>query len=349
MTARVLSVLGQDRAFELFEFLVLFFVLVSVATLVFLAIYQVRSRRAARAAAGRVDALVSHLGRHVFGEDGWEVVERSVSASAAGLSAGSRLDTLLALLDRESLEMWVDQAVQDGDVDPEEIRLLHARLKQPDEARRLIAEPSSVAECNPTFGMPVAVNQGTFQTRGTIAEVDERSFAIWILGDGEGLDDSEEASFILLSRSGPYQFTARFTRHPDGSIVVPRPARVLHSQRRRFDRHPARLPVIVRPYLADEEPVEAVITELSGGGATVANPAKPFAVGNVLTLSFIAGGRSYTVAGRVVRADGTSGPLHVRFEALKDQERHEIAVSVALTDPAGASNGRHAKASIADN
>jgi hypothetical protein len=178
--------------------------------------------------------------------------------------------------------------------------------------------------------MPVAVHQGGFQSRGTIAEVDEDTFTMWVLSDVDDVDDSTDASFVLLSRSGTYQFNARFAKHADGTLVVQRPASVVRSQRRRFERYPARLPASVVRFLGDEDPSQALITELSGGGATVTNPAGTFAEGNVLQLSFDAGGRTYTVAGRVVRAENEKDVLHLRFEALKEQDRQEIAHSIVV-------------------
>jgi hypothetical protein len=55
-----------------------------------------------------------------------------------------------------------------------------------------------------------------------------------------------------------------------------------------------------------------------------------------LSLSFDAGGNSYTVAGRVVRDDGA---LHIRFEAMRDQERLQIAESAAVIQPHRGGNG----------
>lgn len=324
MISSVLSRLGQDRAFEAFEFLILFFVLVSVVTLAVVLIHQWRTRRTARDTNRRLEGVLRLLGRDLFGAEAWDVVEEKISGN------GSRLDTFLSVLDRESFEVWAIEAERTGEVDASEIRLLRDRLVQPGEVRRLASAPARISECNPTFGMPVAVHQSGYQTRGTIAEVEDGTFTMWILGDVDQMDDSRQASFVLLSRSGTYQFDADFTKHADGTLVVQRPVRTLRSQRRRFERHAARLSVTMAPFLGEEQPMEALITELSGGGATVTNPEGSFAVGNVLTLSFEAGGRQYTVAARVVRAGTEDGELHVRFEAMKDQERDAIAESVVL-------------------
>jgi PilZ domain-containing protein len=328
MMSSVLSMLGQDRAFELFEFLIMLFVLISVATLIAVAIYVIRSHRSARASERRLEGVLRHLGRGLFGEDAWDTVERSLSHDPR------RIDTFLSVIDRESFDVWAGQAERTGTVDPSDVKLLRDRLTRTNESHRHSSAPARVSECNPTFGMPVAVQQSSSQTRGTIAELAKRTFTMWILGDVNEFDDTREASFVLLSRSGTYQFDARFTKQPDGMLIVERPAQTLRSQRRRFDRHPARLPVNVARLLSDGHPTEAVITELSGGGATVTNPASSFSEGHVLNLSFVAGGRSYTVAGRVVRAED-DGSLHVRFEAMRDQEREAIAESVAIIEPIG--------------
>jgi PilZ domain-containing protein len=326
MMSSVLSMLGQDRAFELFEFLIMLFVLISVATLIAVAVYMIRSRRSTRASDHRLEAVLRHLGRGLFGEDAWDTVERSLAEDPR------RVDTFLSVIDRESFDVWAGEAERTGTVEAADVKLLRDRLTRPSESQRQGPAPARVSECSPTFGMPVAVQQASFQTRGTIAEVAKHSFTMWLLGDGDEIDDSMEASFVLLSRSGTYQFDAQFTKQPDGMLSVQRPAQTLRSQRRRFDRHPARLPVNVARLLSDGHPTEAVITELSGGGATVTNPASSFSEGHVLNLSFVAGGRSYTVAGRVVRAED-DGSLHVRFEAMRDQERQAISESVSIVEP----------------
>ncbi len=340
MIATVLDRLGQDRAFEMFEFLILLFVFLSVVTLIFLLIYHLRSRKSARTSEQRIESLVRHLGRDLFGDDAWHAVEDSLAGR------GKRVDTLLSVLDRESFEVWAEEAQSHGDVDEAEISLLRQRLSQPGESRRIPDTPAPVSEFRPTFGMPVAVHQGSFQSRGTIAEVDDHTFTMWVLSDVVNMDDSIEASFVLLSRSGTYQFDARFTQHADGTLVVQRPASIVRSQRRRFERYPAKLPASVVRFLGDDGPLQASITELSGGGATMTNPAGRFAEGNVLELSFEAGGRTYTVAGRVVRAESDREVLHLRFEALKEQDRQEIAHSIVVArttispsaDPTAASN-----------
>lgn len=321
----LLSRFGVDRTFELVEFLILFFVLMSVATLLSVVAYHWRVRRVARAADKRLEGILRHLGRDLFGEDAWSAVEETLSGDPR------RIDTFLSVLDRESFEMWASNAEQTGIVPQSEVQLLRARMARPGEARRQLAAPAAVAECNPTFGMPVAAQQGSFQARGTIADVEEKTFTLWVLGDENEFDESETASFVLLSRSGTYQFDAHFQKLPDGTLVVDQPARSLRSQRRRFERYPARLPVELMRLLDNSEPTQATITELSGGGATVTDPAGLFDEGQVLNLSFEAGGNSYTVAGRVVRAD--DGALHIRFEAMRDQERFQIAESVTIIEP----------------
>jgi hypothetical protein len=154
---------------------------------------------------------------------------------------------------------------------------------------------------------------------------------MWVINDSDKLHEDEPASFLLLSRSGPYRFSARMKRGEDGSIVVERPGRILRDQRRRFGRYPSAIPAVAKPYLSTETPVPVTIRELSGGGATVTNPGTRYAAGNVVELSFASGRQNYTVAGRVVRTSADGVLLHLRFEALKDQDRLEIAESLVLS------------------
>lgn len=319
MVARVFAELGSERAFELFDFLVLLFLLVSIVTLVVVLVGQITSRRRARAADVRIVSIVRLLGKDLFGDEAWEVVERAVSGN------GSRVNALLSVLDRASFETWAAEAVRAGRVSGEELELLRDRLTPAVEPAHLPPQPEP---CRPTFGMPVSVDQHGYQVRGTVADVGEDALTVWILGAGENFDEEQPASFMLLSRNGAYQFESRFSKRPDDTLVVERPDQIVWTQRRRFGRHPATLPVSLTTYLGDDDPVESTICELGGGGATVTNPAGSFRVGNVLTLEFTAGGAEYSVTGRVVRASHEARRLHVRFEAMMDQQRYALAESV---------------------
>lgn len=323
MVTRIFAALGSERAFELFDFLVLLFVLVSVVTLAIVVAVQIASRRRARTSEMRIASVVRLLGKDLFGDEAWEVVERAVSGN------GSRVDSLLSILDRASFETWAARALRAGSVSGEEVELLRDRLTQAVEPS-LPRQPQQQPEppCRPTFGMPVSVDQRGYQVRGTVADVDEETLTVWILGAGENFDEAKPASFLLLSRNGAYQFESRFSKRPDDTLVVERPERIVWTQRRRFGRHPATLPVALTTYLGDEDPVESTICELGGGGATITNPAGAFGIGNVLTLEFSAGGADYAVTGRVVRASHDERRLHVRFEAMMDQQRYALAESV---------------------
>ena len=320
MVARVFAELGSERAFELFDFLVLLFLLVSVVTLAVVLVGQIISRRRARAADMRIVSIVRLLGKDLFGDEAWGVVERAVSGD------GSRVNALLSVLDRASFETWAAEAVRAGSISGEELELLRDRLTRAIEPAHLAPQPEP--SCRPAFGMPVSVDQHGYQVRGTVADVDEDALTVWILGAGENFDEEKPASFMLLSRNGAYQFESRFSKRPDDTLVVESPERIVWTQRRRFGRHPATLPVRLMTYLGEEDPVESTICELGGGGATITNPAGSFRVGNVLTLEFTAGGADYSVTGRVVRSSNDARRLHVRFEAMMDQQRYALAESV---------------------
>ncbi|HKJ85908.1 MAG TPA: PilZ domain-containing protein [Spirochaetia bacterium] len=297
MIVRVLEVLGRDRAFELFEYLILFFVLTSLATLIAVLAHQFKLRKVLRLSNSRLEKIVRHLGLSLYGESGWQKVEETAAAN------GHRLDSLLSL------------------------------LTQPPDLSPSTGAGWSFSEVVPTSGMPVAVRQGGVHARGTIAEVGENAFAIWLLDDDAQFDEGEPVTVLLLSRSGPYTFEASLRTDDDGTVIVERPERIVRTQRRRFERRPASLPATVHEYLDGESrSTETTISELSGGGATLVNPNHEFAVGNVLTMSFFAGTQHYTVAGRVVRSSADESRLHVRFEAMKDQQREDIARSLRRVD-----------------
>jgi len=297
MIVRVLEVLGRDRAFELFEYLILFFVLSSLATLVAVLAHQLKLRRVFRLSNSRLEKIVGYLGRSLYGEMGWQKVEETAAAN------GQRLDSLLEVLTPPS------------DLSPS------------------TGADWGFAEVVPASGMPVAVRQGRVNARGTIAEVGENAFAVWLLDDEVQLNEDELATVLLLSRSGPYTFEASVRTDVDGTVIVGRPERIVRTQRRRFERRPASLPATVHEYLDGESrTTETTISELSGGGATLLNHGHEFAVGNVLTMSFFAGTQHYTVAGRVVRSSADESRLHVRFEAMKDQQREDIARSLRRVD-----------------
>ena len=298
------------------------------ATLISVFAYRYRLRREAQATDTRLETILRHLGRNLFGDDAWNAVEQTL------IGDRTRIDSFLSVLDRESFDSWADSALLSGEVPGSDIELLRSRLTYSVEKRRHLA-PVLVAECNPALGMPVAVRQDATQTRGAVADIDKNTFTLWVLGEDNRFDESREASFVLLSRSGTFQFDSRFSLLSDDSLVVKMPARSMNSQRRRFDRFPARLPANVVRINQGTEPIEATITELSGGGATVMDPSGLFKEGHVLSISFEAGGNKYSVTGRVIRAD--DGALHIRFEAMRDQERLQIAHSVVVLAPVHAS------------
>lgn len=327
MIVRVLEVLGRDRAFELFEYLILFFVFSSLATLIAVLAHQLKLRRVLRLSNSRLEKIVGYLGRSLYGELGWQKVEQTAASN------GQRLDSLLSLLDPSSFDVWTRDRVARGLLEPAEVDELRERLTQPPELTRTIGAGWASSEVVPTSGMPVAVRQGPVNARGTIAEVGENAFAVWLLDDEVHLDEDELATVLLLSRSGPYTFEATVRTDDDGTVIVGRPERIVRTQRRRFERRPASLPATVHEYLDGENrSTETTISELSGGGATLVNPDHEFAVGNVLTMSFFAGTQHYTVAGRVVRSSADESRLHVRFEAMKDQQREDIARSLRRVD-----------------
>jgi hypothetical protein len=272
----------------------------------------------------RLENVVRYLGRNLLGEDGWARVEHVATSN------GRKLDSLTALFDPEAFEKWSHRAAKKGLLSAPEIDELKERLTQPAELVTLGNGENGARECVPASGMPVAISQENVQARGTIADVAEHSFTIWVLNDCDDLDEEEPASVLLLSRSGPYHFSARLQKAEDGTLIVERPARIVRDQKRRFGRYAASLPAIVKPYLGDEQVAEVTIREMSGGGATITNPDGRFDMGNVLELSFTTGRSHYTVAGRVVRTSNAGDLLHIRFEAMKDQERNEIARSLAL-------------------
>ena len=323
MWASLLTLAG-DRTFELIGFLILFFVLVSVLTLISVLVFRHRNRRITQSVDKRLETILRHLGRDLFGEDAWVVVEQTLNGNQV------KIDGFLSVLDRESFDLWADSALRSGEVTQDEIEQLRGKLTYSVEERRTRA-PALITECNPALGMPVAVQQGAIQTRGAVADIDKKTFGLWILGENLDFDESQKASFVLLSRSGTFQFDSEFSMLPDGLMIVQLPERSIRSQRRRFDRFPARLPVYVARIVEDSKPVEATITELSGGGATVADLSGLFDEGHVLKLSFEAGKNLFSVIGRVIRAD--DGALHIRFEAMPDQERLQIARSVGVLAP----------------
>lgn len=323
MISELLAMLGQDRTFELLEFLIILFVLLSAATLVVVAVHTVRTNRTERRTNRRIEDVVRFLGRNIFGDEGWQVIEQTAAAD------GRHIDSLLSAFDVAEFDQWSSEAVKQGVLTAAEVESLRTGLNRPPELTTIPAAQPDESVIVPALGMPIAVSQGGVQARGTIAEVAESSFTVWVLNRAEELVDGEPASFLLLSRSGPYQFDATMYKGDDDTLVVARPARIVRTQRRRFGRRPAALPAVVRPYLGDGESRRVVINDLSGGGASVANPGMQFSTGNVVELAFSAGGNEYVVAGRVVRTSNDGHNMHVRFEAMKDQERHEIAESVA--------------------
>lgn len=317
--------LGESRTFELLEFLFIFFALTSGLTLLVVVLNSWRAHRKIRHANTRLEELVTYLGRNLFGDDGWNVVERTASHN------GQRLESLLRLFERDAFEMWAQRVVKDGVATSDEIEQMRYRMVQDPEIQGIASIQQDVSEIIPTSGMPIAIGQGSLETRGTIAEVASDSFTVWLLDGGSQLSEDDPVTCTILSRSGPYRFESRIRHDDEDTLNVRRPARLVKNQKRRFRRHTAELPAAVRGYLSENSPQRVMINELSGGGATITNPESRFSLGSVLEISFSAGQRRYSVAGRVVRVSENAKLLHLRFEAMKDQQREQLAHSVAIS------------------
>lgn len=195
MVSRVLSVLGEDRASELFEYLILLFIIVSAVTLAVVLAHQLRPHKEAVRTARRFQTIVRVMGRSLFGEDGWEAVKRSLDKTA------QRTDALFALLGRDAFGVWAREAVDARTLSPEQTELLRSRMLKAKSVSDSLIIRDRADDCLPTSGMSVSVRQADLQVRGTIGEVADNTLSVWLLASSDGLDASSLASFVLLSRS----------------------------------------------------------------------------------------------------------------------------------------------------
>lgn len=317
-----LSEFGQDRAVELLGYVLILLALTSVGTLGLVLANQINVARRNRRQADRTNEIVRHLGRSIFGEEGWAVVESTAARD------GRQIDSILPLLEVEAFDSWSENAIDQGLLSRYEAERLRAKMSGDLVPASSPGEGPARSNVPIAPRMPISVAQEKYEVRGAIADVYNAEFRVWLLDNADGISEAEPALFTVLSRSGPHQFESRFSWDQDGSILVKSPDTIDHQQKRRFVRYPVALPAKVRTYLSGTSGTKTRITDLGGGGATISNPDGEYSIGNVIEIGFRAASKDYVVIGRVIRTSNDAQFLHLRFEAIKDHLREQIASSV---------------------
>ncbi|MBA7689092.1 hypothetical protein ES703_97587 [subsurface metagenome] len=89
------------------------------------------------------------------------------------------------------------------------------------------------------------------------------------------------------------------------------------------------LPVFIKPAGSEERPLESILLDLGGGGASLKNPNRSFKPGMDLELSFHPEGESRMfIIAEVLRISKNGTILHLRFGPLKETTRDRIIGSL---------------------
>jgi c-di-GMP-binding flagellar brake protein YcgR len=320
--------LDQQRAFEVVDFLIVFSLLLAALMLALFILFLVRSRR----------------------------LQREIRESAA--------EVYYFLLPTLALDAKDHQLIKRMSAFLPFDRPKHRILLNPDIfdacARRLLAEDQSqqapLANLRKKLGfadgrenilpastrdilvdMPVVVDQEEGSpVRGKVVSNDESTVSIQIDARMERVPSEGAATVYFQSRAGFFSFSTRVAAQDARLVQVVHSDQIKRYQRRRYSRKRLRLPVFVWPYQSTETirgarsvstPFKSILTDLSGGGASLINPEGAFQPDQQIELSFAPHGEEFHVVGQVVRVSRDGQVIHVEFQALEESDRERIVRS----------------------
>jgi hypothetical protein len=215
-------------------------------------------------------------------------------------------------------------------------------------ARRLVAarpeEKNAVADLRSKLGFPqyaldflpvstrdlpldlplVLVQKGNPPVRGRLVAGDESSLSVEIQGQASVPPVSGPLNVYFQNRAGFFSFSTTIAVREEGILRLGHCDRIKRFQRRRYARKQLRLPVFIHPYQGTSAPLESVLMELSGGGASLQNPNRTLKVDQPVELSFAPRGEKFHVSGRITRVSKDGQVIHVEFQALEEKERERI-------------------------
>ncbi len=179
-------------------------------------------------------------------------------------------------------------------------------------------------------GLPLLVaHKDGVRLRGTIDAHTQEHLVVQLEGGERSVHLHAPVSVLFHNRQGLFTFPSWVSGRSGRSLYLRHSAAVSRYQRRHHLRSRVELPVFVKRYQAEMEPLQSTLIDVSGGGASLHNPMGQFEAGQILELAFTPGHRELNITARVLRSSADGRILHTRFESLSDSERDHIEEQVA--------------------
>jgi hypothetical protein len=128
---------------------------------------------------------------------------------------------------------------------------------------------------------------------------------------------------VFQNRAGVFSFDTKVRSAAGGILRLAQVEKLQRTQRRRYYRRRLRLPVQVQRR-EGEPPQASQLLDLGGDGASLVNPGRKLAAGDLPELAFRIGGESFRLSAEVLRVSRGAQVLHVRFHGLRDADRDRL-------------------------
>jgi hypothetical protein len=202
-----------------------------------------------------------------------------------------------------------------------ESALADLRLKLGFQARNPERAPTASSEL--PEGQPILVSWSPHS--GYLpAEVRTQEADALVLAVRQGAELPPPGSRVLAvfqNRAGLFSFDTSVLSAGGGLLRLEQVEGLKRTQRRKYYRRRLRLPVSVQ---AGGAALTSQLLDLGGEGASLLNPQKQLAAGDLLELRFRLAGETFELTAEVLRASHNSQVLHVRFPGLRETERDRL-------------------------
>jgi hypothetical protein len=218
---------------------------------------------------------------------------------------------------------------------PAESSLAELRLKLGFQARNPERAPSASSEL--PEGLPVLLLWSFAGARYRLAaEVGAQEAEALVLAcppDAAMPAPGSPVTVVFQNRAGVFSLRTRVRaaaaasgglRPAAGGVLrLDQVEKLQRTQRRRYYRRRLRLPVQVQ-LREGEPPLASQLLDLGGDGASLVNPRRSLAAGDLAELAFHVGDESFRLTAEVLRVSRDGQVLHVRFHGLHDADRDRL-------------------------
>ena len=296
--------------------IILFFVIIIVFLAAISAYFAARSRRGHRELVQRSRDLIGRLYEKLSLNEQEAALLGRLAQYLDPKDSGHSL-----LVNSHVFDACVRRMSRAGDVSQPTLNALRLkigfRITQNQEA------PSSTAEL--PSGAPLLLQlKGGARARGTILAQGAGAMLMKLEPGAPPLAIGMSVTMYFHNAAGIFSFPTRITDMNEDAVFLSHSSTITHQQRRKYYRRRESLPVFIRPAATGAEPVQTILLDLGGGGASLQNPKGLLKRGDLLELSFTPQAEKVTYVARVMRVSKLGRVANVRFESLSEAERNRI-------------------------